>query len=319
MDPDPGERRRGGRLSLVESRDRAPRAGWIREAIRSLRIHQWVKNGLLFVPIALAHDVRSADRLLDVGLAFAAFCLLASGTYLVNDVLDVEADRKHPSKRNRPIARGSLSARAALLLAATLVGLALAMGVLLLPAGSGPILTLYLVTTLCYSLYLKRLLLLDVIVLAGLYSLRIMTGAVAAGVEVSPWLLAFSSFLFVSLALVKRYVELQQGHRDSTRRETGRAYRPDDIDFLGVMGVVSGYLSVLVLCLFISNEGVSRLYAHPILLWMMPPIMLYWTSRIWLLARRGEVAEDPVVFATRDLESYLCVALLAVAGLLAAE
>jgi len=168
----------------------------------------------------------------------------------------------------------------------------------------------YLTATLAYSLYLKRTLLLDVLILAALYTLRILTGGVAAGVSVSPWLLAFSAFFFLSLALVKRYLELRRARSDNRQQLERRAYRTDDIGLVETLGLACGLVSVLVLCLFVSSADVSLLYRSPQLLWLMCPVMLYWIARIWFLARRGQIDDDPVLFATRDPSSYLAGALV---------
>jgi 4-hydroxybenzoate polyprenyltransferase len=279
----------------------------LREILRSLRIQQWAKNVFILVPLFTAHRWTDPDRLVDAVLAFLAFSSVASGGYLVNDLLDLEADRVHPTKRHRPLAAGTLSPTVA---AVILVAVGLAVSALFLDASATLMLGGYLALTLAYSLYLKQRLMLDVILLAGLYAYRILIGGVATDVPISPWLLVFSSFFFVSLALVKRYVELDVA-RDAQQREVARrAYTTDDIEAIFSMGLVSGYLSILVLCLYVSSDAVAELYSRPSLLWGLCPIMLYWVSRIWLLARRKTIEDDPVAFAIRDSQSYLCVGLL---------
>jgi 4-hydroxybenzoate polyprenyltransferase len=285
--------------------------------LRALRPQQWIKNALLFVPLLLAHDVLDAARIAQVVLGFVAFCLVASAGYVLNDLSDREADRLHPRKRTRPFAAGELSVRQGFLLFAALLagafGIASWVGptFLLLPA-------LYLALQIAYSLWLKELLFIDVLILAALYSLRVFAGAVAAQVEISQWLLGFSLFLFLSLAFVKRYCELRQlGTRSPDGALARRSYRQEDLGLIQTLGSSAGYLSVLVLALYISSDDVVRLYASPQLLWIVCPVMLYWLTRIWFLAGRGELPDDPVLFAATDPQSYAAGALIVVAGVLA--
>lgn len=285
--------------------------------LRALRAQQWIKNLLLFVPIGLAHHVLDGSRLLHVAQGFAAFCLCASGGYVLNDLLDREADRLHPRKRSRPFASGALSARqgSALFFGLVAGGLLLAVGV---GAAFAELLALYLALTVCYSIWLKEQLFLDVLLLSALYSLRVFAGALAARVEISQWLLGFSLFLFLSLAFVKRFCELRQLPADSSGGSLARrSYRKEDLGLIQMLGASSGYLSVLVLALYISSSDVVRLYARPQLLWGVCPVLLYWLSRIWFLAGRGELPDDPVLFAARDPQSYAAGALIAIAGFLA--
>jgi 4-hydroxybenzoate polyprenyltransferase len=293
------EAARDGRVSA------APVASWGGVLLRALRAHQWVKNLLVFVPLLMAHRVLELGRLRDAALAFVAWSLCASGVYLLNDLLDLEADRAHPTKRARPLAAGLLGRRAALSLVPFLLAAGLGTAFLLLPLRFGLMLALYLLLTTAYSASLKRLALVDVLVLAGLYTLRVLSGGYATGVPVSTWLLAFSMFLFLSLAFVKRYVELQadDGGGQAFSR---RGYTREDMELLRSFGAASGYLSVLVLALYINqSREVTQLYRHPELLWLAGPCLLYWVSRIWLLAHRGSLHEDPVVFTVRDPISYL--------------
>ena len=287
------------------------------ESLRALRPQQWIKNVLLFVPLLLAHTIFDPLRIAAVAQGFVAFCLCASGGYVLNDLLDREADREHPRKRQRPFAAGALSSRQGALLFGALVagGLALAASVSAAFAGMQ---ALYLVLTISYSLWVKERLFLDVLLLSALYSLRVLAGAVAARVAVSQWLLGFSLFLFLSLAFVKRYCELRQ----LTTREAGaslarRSYRREDLGLIQALGSASGYLSVLVLALYISSSDVVRLYATPELLWAVCPVLLYWLTRIWFLAGRGELPDDPVLFAAVDPQSWAVGALIALAGLAA--
>ncbi len=280
----------------------------MKDLFQTIRLHQWTKNLLVFIPIIMAHRLASRDLLLNAGLAFAAFSLCASASYILNDWRDIERDRSHPKKRHRPLASGAVSVPAASLLAFFL--LAGAGGLtLLLPRDFAWVLSVYVFFSAFYSLALKRVVLMDVMVLAFFYALRIFAGAVAIGVEVSSWLLAFSIFIFFSLALLKRYSELTFLSIDAGAL-TGRGYRKGDVDSLARLGTASGLLSVLVLALYVSSAEVTALYSHPRLLWLLCPVMLYWVSRVWLLAHRGEIPDEPIVFALRDRASY-------VAGILA--
>jgi 4-hydroxybenzoate polyprenyltransferase len=284
--------------------------------VKALRPHQWTKNLLVFVPALLAHSTQPEvwTRAL---WAFAAFCLCASSVYLINDLVDLDADRAHPSKRERPFASGTLPPRLGLWLAPVLLAAAFAVA-LPLPRAFAAVLGMYYLATLSYSLLLKRLVLVDVLLLAGLYTVRLIAGGAAYQVPLSQWLLAFALFLFLSLAFVKRYSEVQQIRREGASEAKGRGYRAGDLEQLSAFGSAAGYLSVLVLALYVHSEDVRRLYEHPARLWMMLPLLLFWISRVWLLAHRGELHEDPIVFALRDWPSYL-VALGAAATILLAR
>lgn len=278
--------------------------------VRALRVQQWVKNLLLFVPTVLDHRLMEGPTLLRAGLAFVAFCCAASGAYVLNDLLDIEADRRHRTKRHRPFASGAVSPTVGWVLVPLLIGSALGLGWLLRSPQFVGLLALYVVTTTAYSVYLKRVAVLDVLVLAGLYTLRVLAGVAATGVRFSTWLLAFSMFLFLSLAFLKRYAELtgfEAGERETLSR---RGYQRADREWLGAMGGASGYLAVLVLALYINSEQVVVLYTQPLLLWLICPLLLFWTSRMWLLAYRGKVDEDPIIATVRDPASYIVGALV---------
>ena len=277
---------------------------------RALRPHQWAKNLLLFVPLALTPaQVSDTGKWLVLFGAFACWSAVASAGYLANDALDLAADRADPAKRDRPFASGALAvgtgAAAGIALAVLGVGLAAVFA----PPAFAAYLVAYLGLTLAYSLYVKRLLLLDVLLLAGLYTMRLLAGGAATGIALTPWLLAFSLFLFLGLAFAKRYVELlRTGGAPGDR--TGRAYRRDDLDLLMMLGTTSAYLSVLVLCLYINSEHVGQQYPRAGALWFLVPLLLYWISRIWFLAKRGELPGDPVAFAVRDRASFAVGALV---------
>jgi 4-hydroxybenzoate polyprenyltransferase len=291
--------------TLIDDRRPGPAALW-----RALRVYQWSKNLLLAVPLVLAHRMLDGAALLAALQAMAAFCLAASAVYLVNDLLDVFADRSHSRKRERPLARGDLAVPRALAVALGLLaasaGLALA-----LPAPFAGWLLVYLLATAAYSLVLKQVLLVDVILLALLYLLRIVAGAAAIAVPVTPWLLGFSLFFFLSLAFTKRYGELLEKRRLRQDSAAGRGYHVDDLEQLAIFGAASGYLSVLVLALYIHSPETAVLYGHSLWLWLVCPVILWWLSRIWILVRRGVLRDDPLLFALKDPGSWA-------AGLLAA-
>jgi 4-hydroxybenzoate polyprenyltransferase len=279
--------------------------------LRAIRVHQWVKNLLIFVPVVLDHRLFQRDVMLQAMLAFAAFCCAASGGYVLNDLLDLEADRRHRTKRFRPFASRALSPTLGWVLVPTLFGAALAFGNGL-PRGFLELLALYVVLTTAYSSYLKRIAVLDVLILAALYALRVLAGVAATQVRFSAWLLAFCMFLFLSLAFLKRYAELNGLEAGDTELVRRRGYLRRDREWLGAMGGASGYLSVLVLALYINSDQVVVLYQRPILLWLVCPLLLFYTGRMWLLAYRGEIDEDPIVATVRDPASYLVGALVGV-------
>lgn len=285
--------------------------------LRAMRVHQWAKNLLVFVPLLTAHRVLDGGAWLASGLAFAAFSLLASGTYLLNDLHDLDADRLHPTKRLRPLASGSLSIPAALAMAVVLVLGGLSIGVLLLPRPCLGSLAAYLGLTLAYSLLLKRLLLVDVIALALLYTIRIHAGAESIEVVLSEWLLVFSLFVFSSLAFLKRYVELRRSSPASGTTLAGRGYAAEDLAIVRVIGPALGVMSVLVLSLYVQAPAVEEAYNRPGILWLLLPLMTYWVARIWFLAERGRVDDDPVAFAIRDRGTQAVVLLMAVVALAA--
>lgn len=273
--------------------------------IESLRIHQWSKNLLLAVPALLGQVLLRPGVARDLALAFLAFGCVASGNYLLNDLMDAESDRRHPRKQQRPIAAGRLPARHAALASAALIGGGLALGFLTLARGFALLLLLYLVLALAYSKIFRRLLVLDAMALAGLYALRLLAGGAAVDVRVSSWLLAFSMFFFVSLAFAKRLTEIEATGRGGG--DSSRAYIARDREAFAVMGPAAGMVSILVLALYVSSEVVRAHYTQPGLLWLLCPLLLYWVLRVWFFALRGELHHDPVVFALRDRMSYAVV------------
>lgn len=281
----------------------APRTG-LRVWVKALRVHQWAKNVLVFVPVLAAHKGLSLELLAQALLGFGAFSLCASSVYLLNDLLDLDSDRRHATKRRRPFASGDLPVRVGAVLAPVLLAAGFAVALLLLPLPFTALLATYYAATLAYSLYLKQVMVLDVLVLAGLYTVRIFGGSLATGVPTSSWLFTFSMFLFLSLALVKRLSEVRGLRLSNEAATPGRGYLASDYEQLASLGVAAGYISVLVLAFYITSKDVTALYAHPERLWLLCPVMLYWVSRVWLLAHRGLVNEDPLVFALRDKVSY---------------
>ncbi|MDQ7744011.1 UbiA family prenyltransferase [Hydrogenophaga pseudoflava] len=301
----------------IPHRDIPNATGQWKTWLKAIRLQQWLKNLLLLVPIITAHEVLNAQALGAAVLAFLCFGACASATYLINDLLDLEADRHHHKKKARPFAAGTLDVRAGL--AAIVVLLASGLGLAWwLPVGFQLALGTYLVTTLLYSLWLKRVASLDVIVLAGLYTLRIIAGALATGISLSFWLLAFSMFIFLSLALVKRVAELVEVRKKEIAtgvtqgKLRGREYATEDVVVLQSLGAASGYLSVLVLALYIHSTEVSQLYRSPQVLWLIAPLMLLWVTRLWVVTARGYMDEDPIFFAATDPETWATGAVVAV-------
>lgn len=276
--------------------------------VRQLRPHQWSKNLLVFIPMILAHDVglgsNHAPGVWQALLAFLSFSFVASAVYTLNDLADRHSDAAHPRKRFRPLASGAISARLAVMLIVVLLAAAAPMAAQL-SASFTVLLAIYLASTTLYSFWLKRLVLIDVIVLAGLYTLRIIAGGAATETPVSTWLLMFSLCVFTSLAFLKRYTELRDTVEHEGRTISGRGYRVGDAHFVLIAGTAIGYLAVFVFAFYLSGTDVTRLYAHPTRLWAMVPVLLYWISRMWLKAHRGEMHDDPIIFALRDRATYI--------------
>jgi len=287
--------------------------------LKLIRIHQWAKNLILFVPLVTAHRIFDPHALaMSIG-AFFSLSFVASATYICNDLFDLEHDRVHKRKRYRPLPAGTISipggVAVAIALAAAGVGLAL-----LLPERFMILLGIYVVLTVSYSARVKRVMLADVVLLAGLYTLRLLAGHAATYIPLSVWLLAFAIFIFFSLALAKRFVEVQELYAAGKAGEKtiGRGYQAADLPAIGALGAASGVTSVLVLILYVSSPEVSTLYTKPMILMLLAPLFLYWIGRIWLLAHRSELHEDPVLYAVKDKISYLIgVAALGVIGLAA--
>lgn len=276
--------------------------------VKMLRVHQWLKNLLIFAPAVLAHTITYTETLVASSIAFLAFSFSASAIYILNDIIDLPLDRRHPTKRNRPFASGALSIPFGLTVS---VGLLLAAAglCLLLPPTFSVVIAIYLVATTAYTLFVKRMLLIDVLCLAGLYSLRLLGGKAATELPLSFWLVAFALFFFLSLALVKRYVELQVATIDEGDRIAGRGYRPEDIHVVGQSGIASAFAATLVLSLYIQSREIAELYTQPWLIWPIVPIVLYINVRVWILAHRREMHDDPVVFIATDWRSQIIIAM----------
>ncbi len=296
----------------------AEQSASVSSLVRSLRPHQWLKNVLVFVPLVASHRLFDAASLLKTAQAFAAFCLCASAVYVVNDLVDLQADRLHPTKRLRPFASGTLPLPAGLLLAPLLLALSL-LAAIRLPVLSLSVLGGYFLLSTAYSVSLKRRVLVDVFTLAGLYTLRVVMGHVSAQVPFSPWLLSFSFFVFLSLAYCKRTAELYRLRHSGGGMAPGREYRDSDLELLTILGTASGFAASLVLTLYLNSENVQQLYKRPMLLWLLFPLLLYWVTRIWIVVHRGHMDEDPILFAARDRVTYLVAAIGAAIMILAAR
>lgn len=298
---------RAAAVTRVERHLPATRGG-LKTWIKAMRVHQWLKNLLVFVPLMASHRFLDVGAVTSTVLAFLAFGMCASGVYVLNDLLDLPSDRRHPRKRLRPFAAGMLPLPHGLVAAAalTLAGFVLAWLV-------GPLFALVLVgyylMTLGYSLYLKRVVMVDVVILAGLYTIRIVGGAAAIHMGLSFWLLAFSMFIFLSLAMLKRYTELVAMLASGRDKASGRGYAVDDLPLIQSLGAASGYCAVLVFALYINSPESLELYRRPQVLWLICPMLLYWISRAWIKAHRGGMDDDPVVFAVTDRVSQVVIAM----------
>ena len=295
------------RDGTVIHREFTDRRGTLPVLLKAIRLHQWAKNVLVFLPPVLAHDL-SPRSMVSAAMAFFSLSFCASATYIINDLLDIEADRRHPRKRKRPFASGDLSPFTGVGIIALFFAISLALALLqphvfeLLPgrynahgALANPSrfvmwLGFYTVATLSYSFALKRMMLIDVIVLSGLYTVRIMAGSAATGVPVSEWLGAFSIFFFLSLAFVKRFGELELMVANNRTKASGRGYQTGDMEQLRALGTSSGFAAVVVLSMYISNISSADLYSRSNRLWLLAPIVILWISRVWMLASRARTA-----------------------------
>ena len=302
-------RRNGASVAEIFPRRRTS----VRTLFRVMRIHHWPKNLLIFVPLMLSHRFTNARSVLASAVAFLAFSLAASVVYIFNDVSDLQTDRLHPRKKHRPFAAGETSVGFGLTLAVVLL---LVVGLLccLMPVSASLFLATYVACAFGYSIFIKRLLFADVVVLAAFYTLRILFGGAATGIQISIWTLALSMFLFLTLALSKRMTDLRSALERSTLELSGRGYTSPDLPQLASLASASGYLAVLVMALYINSAEVTLLYKRPQFLWAICPLLIYWISRVLLLANRGTMHDDPVVFALRDRVSWLVAAGIVVFG-----
>ena len=293
--------RRASRLSPIEATIPGHPAAAL-ALLRAMRPRQWIKNLLVFAPILTAHAIRDMASWEQGFLVFAAFCATASAIYLVNDAVDLTADRRHPQKRTRPFASGALSLSTGLVTACLLAGVgatfAIACGTLL-------IILAYALMSVSYSLWLKQLPLVDVFILATLYTIRIYGGGVATEHDLSLWLLGFSGFLFLGLAFLKRVIELSQPSRTDKRLINRRDYMSADIPILQTFGCASSFASGVVLALFVQREATAQQYASPGLLWGTVPVMVFWQCRLWLSASRNYMHDDPIVYSVHDWVSWV--------------
>lgn len=303
----PALRGRADRLGVEVEHMTTGARSW-RPYLRAMRPHQWVKNGLVFLPMLAAHQLTGATLLQSL-LAFVAFSLVASSVYVLNDLLDLAADRAHPRKRLRPFASGAIPLAHGSWMAGGLLLGGLAVGVVLGGAFI-MVMLLYCAATTAYSVHLKRRVLIDIALLAGLYTIRLLAGGAATGIPLSVWLLAFSIFLFFSLAAVKRQAELVDSARSGKLAASGRGYRVEDLPILSMMAIASGYVAVLVMALYINSPAVIDLYGFPPALWGICCILLYWVSRMVLVTHRGHMHDDPIVYAARDPVSRACFILI---------
>lgn len=272
--------------------------------LKEIRVYQWVKNILLFLPIVLAHTVDNITDLTNVLIGFFSFSISASFVYVLNDLLDLDSDRYHPRKKNRPLASGDLPIQIGIALVPILfiIGVGLS---LLLNFKFQLILLAYILITTAYSFSLKKIPILDIIILATLFTSRIVAGAFAANVYLSMWILAFSMFFFMNLAVLKRYTELLVMKKNKQIKAVGRGYHIEDMGLLLSIGPAAGFLSVLVFVLYIDSSQATGLYSEPLVLWLIAPVFLYWISRIWHLSVRGNMTDDPIVFTGKDKVSYI--------------
>lgn len=306
--------KRQGPVEVVALQDQPK----LKAMVKALRPHQWLKNSLLFVAAILAHKYTDLTVMTRAVAGFAAFSLVASSVYVLNDLLDLESDRQHRTKKNRPFAAGRLSIPFGLTMAPIVAATGIAISLLLTPRLFTAVLGGYLLLTTAYSVYLKRKLIVDVLTLAGLFTYRVIAGGVAADVPVSFWLLGFSMFFFTGLAFVKRYSEVVAIMARDESKVPGRNYWVADLDIIKAVGPACGLMAVLVFCLYINSPKVAELYPRPEALWLIAPVMLYWITRIWFLAARNQLDDDPVVFALSDRISHLA-AVVSGACILAAK
>lgn len=290
----------------------------LKQGIRLLRLRQWVKNLLIFVPVLAAHILPNPSQMQELLAAFLAMSFCASSVYVINDIFDVESDRMHPVKKNRPIAAQQIEIKYAKVIAAVLLVLAFSLSVQVNNDFSRWLIG-YFVLTLLYTFWLKQVVVVDCFTLAGLYTIRILAGAAVMSINVSFWLLACSGFLFLSLAFAKRYGEIAVNVSQGRNHSLGRGYQNSDSDLILSFGVGSGLIAALVLALYVNSESIIEIYRSPIAIWGTVPVLLIWIFRIWLKTHRGEIADDPLLYATKDPVSITAGILVAALVIIGAE
>jgi len=281
----------------------------LRSYLKMMRIHQWVKNLLILLPLLLSHSITDIDKILLACYGFILFSFAASGIYIFNDLTDLNHDRAHPKKSKRQLASGEVPVAHGFVMGSLLWSVSLIISFIYFDLLFLFIIG-YIILNFVYSIYLKKLVLIDVVVLAGFYTLRIIIGSVMTSVALSFWLLTFSLFVFFSLALVKRYLEITI-HTKERSEVKGRGYHREDDIITIILGVASGLMSVLVMALYIHDPHTQQLYTNSNWLWLTIPVLLYWMSRLWMLAHRRQIVDDPILFALKDVESYITAAILA--------
>ena len=317
VDPNPGVQREIRKTGNIEKLF-ISRGSIMNPWIKALRPYQWLKNLLIFIPLLASHQFVNGSLIFHAVLAFILFSLTASSGYLINDLLDLDSDRHHTRKRFRPLASGDLPIQLGIVSAPLLFFAAFTTSLFLMPIAFSIALVIYYALTIAYSQFIKRMMVVDTIVLAGLYTVRVIAGSYACELVPTFWILAFSMFLFLSLAMVKRYAELMDARsKGETEQTKGRGYFPDDVEIIANLGSSSGYLSVLVLALYIQDFRTVKMYHTPELIWLACPILLFWISRVWMIAHRGEMHDDPVLFAIKDKASLLTGVLFATVFILA--
>lgn len=284
-------------------------------SIKAFRVYQWLKNLLLFVPIVTSHSISSVDLLVKTVIAFMAFGFIASTGYIINDLMDLDSDRSHPRKKLRPLASGKLSIQSGILISLVLFATGM-WAAYFISISFLIILLLYFVLSVAYSLHIKKIVMYDVFLLASFYTIRVISGGIVTGIPISFWLIAFSIFIFLSLAFVKRYSEISQITLIESIENRRRDYSPNDVPLLQIMGVASGFMSVIVFSLYINSPDVGLLYNNPKILWFLSFLLLFWISRIWLITTRGSMTDDPIIYAVKDPSSYLYMVLATVIILL---
>lgn len=284
--------------------------------LQAMRVHHYVKNILILVPLFVSYSFLNIPLVISSLMGMLIFCLLASSGYLINDLLDLASDRRHPQKCHRPIASGELGIVVAITLASALIFCVIALSSLI-PLSARYVLIAYFTMTILYSLVLKQLFIIDVCLLAGMYTVRVVYGAMLIQVPLTEWFLLFSLFSFLSLALLKRYTELLLFTQDKSEKLIRRGYKNEHIQLIRFFGLLSGYLSVVVFGFYLGSDNAQSLYRQPAMLWMICPLLIFWVSRIWRLAREKKVHQDPIVFAIQDRTSYIVVLLVVTIGIVA--